>query len=111
MIEPEPLRPSSLTANLPACSDRELFTSLLDRPGVRIERIVSFGQTTPAEAPYDQAWDEWVLLVEGAARLWIEGQDEAVLGPGDHLLIPAHRRHRVTWTASPTVWLAVHLGG
>jgi cupin 2 domain-containing protein len=30
--------------------------------------------------------------------------------PGDWLLIPAHRKHRVDWTTpeEPTVWLAVH---
>jgi cupin 2 domain-containing protein len=32
------------------------------------------------------------------------------LQPGDHLIIPAHRRHRVEWTHpdQPTVWLALH---
>jgi cupin 2 domain-containing protein len=32
--------------------------------------------------------------------------------PGDHVHIPAHRRHRVEWTdpAQATVWLAVHHG-
>ena len=91
----------------------ELFATLLERPGIRIERIVSRGHSTPADAPYDQPWDEWLLLVEGAARLWIEGQDEVALDPGDHMLIPAHRRHRVTWTRpdAPTIWLAVHFGG
>ena len=77
---------------------------------MRIERIVSSGQTTPADTPYDQPNDEWVLLLAGAARLWIDGDGERDLVPGDHLLIAAHRRHRVTWTATdrPTVWLAIH---
>jgi len=88
----------------------ELFETLLSRPGVRIERIVSTGQTTPEDAPYDQAHDEWVLLLCGEASLWIEDEGEIRLKPGDHLLIPAHRRHRVTRTAVPTVWLAVHFG-
>ncbi|WP_238995822.1 cupin domain-containing protein [Sphingomonas solaris] len=59
---------------------------------------------------YDQDRDEWVLLVEGGARLSLEGEGEIVLGPGDHLLIPAHVRHRVTWTdpARRTIWLAIH---
>jgi cupin 2 domain-containing protein len=109
----DPVQAASLFSDISGAARDELFTALLERPGVRIERIVSFGHTTPADAPYDQAWDEWVLLVEGAARLWIEGQDEVALGPGNHLLIPAHRRHRVTWTAPdvPTIWLAVHFGG
>ena len=89
----------------------EILTELLRRPGVRIERIVSTGQTTPADRPYDQSHDEWVLLLAGGARLWLEGDGERPLVPGDHLLIPAHVRHRVTWTAQDvaTVWLAVHL--
>jgi cupin 2 domain-containing protein len=103
---------SNLFADLPAAGGEELFTELLRRPGIRIERIVSTGQITPADAPYDQGHDEWVLLVSGAARLWIEGEAEFDLVPGDYLLIPARRRHRVTWTTpdGPTVWLAVHFG-
>jgi cupin 2 domain-containing protein len=85
---------------------------LLARPGVRIERIVSFGHITPIDAPYDQDHDEWVLLLRGSASLWIDGDGEQDLRPGDHVLIPAHCRHRVTRTAlnEPTVWLAIHFG-
>ncbi len=91
-------------------ADGETFTALLSRPGVRIERIVSTGQSTPEDAPYDQDHDEWVLLLTGAAGLWIDGEAERDLRPGDHVLIPAHRLHRVTWTAQtePTIWLAIH---
>jgi cupin 2 domain-containing protein len=101
---------SNLFKNLPVGGDAEVFTELLAREGVRIERIVSTGQSTPADKPYDQAHDEWVLLLAGAAGLWIEGEGERELRPGDHVLIAAHRRHRVTWTATgePTIWLAVH---
>jgi cupin 2 domain-containing protein len=103
----------NLLADLPTRGGVETFTELLRRPGVRIERIVSTGQVTPPDRPYDQPHDEWVLLLTGAARLWLEGASERILAPGDHLLIPAHVRHRVTWTAidRPTVWLAVHLEG
>jgi cupin 2 domain-containing protein len=90
----------------------EAFTTLVDQPGLRIERIVSTGQTTPERQWYDQETDEWVLLVEGSARLRIEGESEdRVLAEGDWILLPAHCRHRVTWTRAqpPVVWLAVHL--
>jgi len=101
---------SNLLADLALLGPDESFATILERPGVRIERIVSHGQTTPADAPYDQAGDEWVLLVQGAARLWLDGAGERALAPGDHLLIPAGCRHRVTWTSpgEPTIWLAVH---
>jgi cupin 2 domain-containing protein len=52
--------------------------------------------------------------VAGAARLQFEGEDRPVeLRPGDHVAIPARRRHRVEWTTpdEPTVWLAVHHEG
>jgi cupin 2 domain-containing protein len=101
----------NLFDDLPARAHEEIVTELLLRKDVRIERIVSTGQSTPADKPYNQDHDEWVLLLTGSAGLWIEGQGERGLRPGDHVLIPAHCLHRVTRTANsgPTVWLAVHL--
>jgi cupin 2 domain-containing protein len=100
----------NLFAELPDHADEEMFTEVLSRPGVRIERIVSTGQFTPADKPYRQGHDEWVLLLAGSAGLRIEGEDERSVRPGDHVLIAAHRSHWVTWTAKnePTIWLAVH---
>jgi cupin 2 domain-containing protein len=49
---------------------------LLWRKGLRIERIVSTAQRTPADKPYNQEYDEWVLLVFGSAGLWIEGESD-----------------------------------
>lgn len=101
----------NLLADLPDARGAECFETLLAKPGVRIERIVSRGQVTPEHAPYEQAHDEWVLLLAGAARLWLDGSGERALSPGDCLLIPARVRHRVTWTPGEreTVWLAIHL--
>jgi cupin 2 domain-containing protein len=91
--------------------EAEIVDVLLERPNVRIERIVSTGQATPEGEWYDQETDEWVLVVAGAARLRIESEDkDRDLGEGDWIFLPAHCRHRVTWTQAlpPTVWLAVH---
>ena len=101
----------NLLSNLPAHADSEIFTEVLLRKDVRIERrIVSTGQSTPADRPYRQGHDEWVLLLGGSAGLRIEGEGERDLRPGDHVLIAAHRAHWVTWTAKdqPTIWLAIH---
>ena len=99
----------NLMADLPAKSIDEITTLLLAHSGVRIERIVSTGQATPLDAPYVQPHDEWVLLLAGAAGLKIE-EAEYSLSSGDCILVPANRRHWVTWTAAgePTVWLAIH---
>lgn len=99
----------NLLDDIPAHADREIFTDVLLRERVRIERIVSTGQSTPADQPHRQRHDEWVLLLAGLAGLRVEGEGERNLRPGDHVLIPAHRAHWVTYTANePTIWLAVH---
>jgi cupin 2 domain-containing protein len=90
----------------------EELTDLLKRPGVRIERIVSTGQASPPGFWYDQPHDEWVILLSGAAGLAVDGEGERRLKPGDYAFLPAHKRHRVTFTSAdqPSVWLAVHIG-
>jgi cupin 2 domain-containing protein len=106
------VKAGNLLAGLPAQPlAKEKVEILLERPGLRIERIVSTGQVTPQGRWYDQEGDEWVLLVKGGARLRLEHEaDDRALGPGDFILLPAHCRHRVTWTdeTGPTVWLAIH---
>lgn len=90
----------------------EMFDTLLEDGAVTIERIVSTGQTAPESGWFDQPDDEWVCILEGAARVEIEGEaDELTLTRGAWLFLPAHCRHRVTWTQAdpPTVWLAVHI--
>jgi cupin 2 domain-containing protein len=92
----------------------EIFDVLLSDAGTKIERIISTGQRTSDGDWYDQAKDEWVVLLSGAARLRLEDEaEERTLLPGDWVLLPAHCRHLVTWTQAqpPTVWLAVHTGG
>ena len=88
----------------------EIFESIIKNDNILIERIISTGQTTPDDYWYDQEKDEWVILLKGEAKILIEGSKEIELLPGDYLLIPAHQRHRVTYTHKdiPTVWLAIH---
>lgn len=99
----------TLQHGIPTALPDELITTLCASPGARIERIVSRGHRSPAGFWYDQAQDEFVLLVQGAARLEVEGRGELSLQAGDWLDLPAHTRHRVSWTdpARDTIWLAV----
>jgi cupin 2 domain-containing protein len=99
----------NLFADFPTELPEELIETLVESKSVRIERIVSRGHASPAGFWYDQPQAEWVVLLRGAARLRFEDQ-LVELRPGDWIHIPAHRRHRVEWTAAdePTVWLAVH---
>lgn len=90
---------------------REVEEWLVARPGLRIGRIVSAGQASPEGFWYDQAEEEFVLLLAGAAGLEIEGEAAPRrLGPGDWVHLPPRCRHRVAWTQAepPTVWVVVH---
>lgn len=106
-------KPGNLLAQLPRELPEEFFETIAERGEVCIERIVSSGHATPEGYWYDQAWDEWVLVLTGSAGLLLEGETSPrALVPGDYLMIPAGRRHRVEWTDADlhTVWLAVHFG-
>jgi cupin 2 domain-containing protein len=101
----------NLFANLPSALSAEQIEILHTASGIKIERIVSHGQSSPDGFWYDQADDEWVLVTAGAATIQIEGEREPrVMKAGDYLNIPTGTRHRVSWTdpSQPTIWLAVH---
>lgn len=89
----------------------EIFETLYEKPGIKIERIVSTGQSTPEGEFYDQATDEWVVLLTGSAELSYPDTGERLrLTAGEYVFIPARRRHRVESTSSDPacVWIAVH---
>ncbi len=91
----------------------EFFQDLIRSQHFRLERIVSRGHRSPDGFWYDQEQDEWVMVLKGRAALSLEGIDEIlILNPGDHVNIPAHRKHRVEWTEpkEDTIWLAIHYG-
>lgn len=98
--------------DLPDASQAEVVETLCEAAGGTVERIVTQGQPTPAGEWYEQPADEFVILLQGAARLRFEDEPaDRRLQPGDYVRIEAGRRHRVTW-ADPkqvTLWLAVHL--
>jgi len=105
-------KPTNLFSELPSSLPEELIEQLVDAPGVRIERIVSTGHASPPGFWYDQAEAEWVVVLRGEATLEFEDETQ-MLKPGDYILIPPHRRHRIISTSlkEPTVWLAVFFGG
>lgn len=103
--------PASLFADIPQQLPDELCQTLLEKPNIRIERILSLGHASAENNWYDQSQDEWVLLLQGHARLEFIDSEQVDLRPGDYLFLPAHRRHRVAWTSSnqTCIWLAIHL--
>lgn len=101
---------ANLLKSLPEALREECFDTLLEAEHVAIERIVSHGHASPPSGWYDQPRHEWVVVLKGKGVVAFEHGEEVTLGPGDHLNIPSHTRHRVAWTDpdEETVWLAVH---
>jgi len=91
--------------------DQELFEPLLHHQAVRIERIISKGPETLSLHWDEQAWDEWVILLQGEAVLEQASGEKIALRSGEIVWIPAGCRHRVVDVSSdpPAIWLAVHI--
>lgn len=90
--------------------EQEFVETISGGDEVRVERIISHGHTTPEGTWYDQESDEWVVLIQGKAKLQWADDTTVSLQAGDSLFIPAHKRHRVIKTTEnpPCVWLAIH---
>lgn len=84
----------------------EQFDSLIKTENIHIQKITSYGQTS--DKWYESNTDEWVLLLEGEGHLIYEDGKEIKLLKGEHLCIPKMKRHKVIYTSSPAIWLAIH---
>lgn len=73
---------------------------------VVVEQILSGDLAEPVD--YDQDHDEWVVLLRGTAELDVDGET-MTLAPGDWVLIPRRKPHRLLETSRGASWLAVHL--
>ncbi|HIZ83266.1 MAG TPA: cupin domain-containing protein [Firmicutes bacterium] len=96
------------TPSLPPLPADEITEVLMQTDTCRVERILSWGQTSPDGFWYDQDEDEWVVLLQGEAELDF-GHERVRLQTGQSYMIPAHARHRVTYTSAqpPCIWLCV----
>jgi cupin 2 domain-containing protein len=84
----------------------ELFKTLSKLRQIKIERILSSNR--PDDTLYDQAHDEWVVLVRGTATLEV-ASETVELEEGDYLVLTAHTPHRVLAASAGALWLAVHV--
>jgi cupin 2 domain-containing protein len=94
---------------IPDDLSKEAVELLLQSDSVRIERIVSMGHKSPDTGWYDQAQNEWVIVLKGNAAIAFENDATVNLEQGDYINLPAHTKHRVSSTSptTETVWLAV----
>ena len=88
--------------------NKEKFFEIFKNETIKIEKIVSNGQTSPQNFWYEQDKNEFVLVLEGFAILEFENR-EVELKKGDCLNIKAMEKHRVKFTSldESTIWLAI----
>jgi cupin 2 domain-containing protein len=101
----------NLFSNIPEVFSEEIFNTIFEDNNLKIERIISLGNCTSKDQWLEQDRDEWVLLIQGNARLLFKESSLMLeLKKGDHVLIKANTKHRVEWTdpRQKTVWVAVH---
>ncbi len=96
--------------SIPDNLDEEIFEQLIQSDNVKIERIISKGHRSPKSGWYDEEQNEWVIVLKGEAVISFENEIDVNLKAGSHINIPAHKRHKVSWTdpKTETIWLAVH---
>ena len=87
---------------------QEQFFELIKNENIKIEKIVSNGQSSPINFWYEQKENEFVLILKGNAILEYEDK-EVILKEGDFVNIKAFTKHRVKYTNKdePTIWLAI----
>lgn len=88
----------------------EIFEDIIKTKDLKIERIVSYGHTSPKSGWYESEKNEWVIVLKGEAVLSFENSQDVTLKRGDYINITAFTKHKVSWTLpnAETVWLAIH---
>lgn len=91
-------------------SKGEFFETLVESSKVKIERIISKGNSDAENIWYNQDKDEWVILIQGSATIAFENNEIVDLKTGEHLFIPRHKKHRITKTSiqPECIWIGVH---
>ena len=100
---------SNIFDKIPDNIDKEIFNDIVKTKKLRIERIISKGQTSPDSGWYDQDENEWVMVIEGCGVIAFFDGSKIKLNKGDYVNIPKHTKHKVIWTDTNniTLWLAI----
>lgn len=99
---------NNIFKNIPGFSENELFEEIFKTKNFRVEKITSFGNSSPTDFWYNQKENELVFLLRGSATIQFR-KEKIFLEEGDYITIPAHMKHRVDQTDKneATVWIAV----
>ena len=103
--------PKNIFSDIPLDFKEEFIEPLVKDSNVKIARIVSRGHRSARDFWYNQDVNEFVLVLEGEAKLKFKDEKKiAHMRKGDYMIIPVHKEHRIQWTSKneDTLWLTVH---
>ena len=100
----------NIFTQIPKNLTEEIFEDIIKTDSLKVERIVSYGHTSPKLGWYKSEQNEWVIVLKGEAILSFENETDVKLITGDYINIPASKKHKVSWTLpnEETVWLAIY---
>lgn len=103
------MRTKNIFSNIPDKISNEIIETILNSEYLRVERIISKGQSSPTNFWYNQSENEWVIVLEGKSMIKFDDESIVTLHKGDYLFIPAFKKHRVEWTDPNqiTIWLTI----
>ncbi len=83
---------------------KEVVQALICAGDRRSEQIITHGYASAPVFWHDQPQHQWVIVLQGAARLQFE-EGMLEMKVGDFIIIPAFKKDRVDWTTpnEPTV--------
>lgn len=84
---------------------KEIVEILKENENVKIEKIISTGQTTDW---MEQEQEEFVMLIQGEAIIEYENKKQE-LSAGDTVIIKKNEKHRVAYTSENPccIWICV----
>ena len=82
----------NIFSNIPSELPNEIFEDIIITEKLRVERIVSKGQTSPDIGWYDQSENEWVIVLSGYGVIKYISGVKVILKQGDYLNIPSSRK-------------------
>ncbi len=99
----------NIYSDIPGTLPEEVFEDILKTKHLRVERILSYGHSSPAQGWYDQTEHEWVMVLKGQGVIEFEDGNIVTLSAGDFINIAAGVKHKVLQTSpnEVTVWLAI----
>jgi len=96
--------------NYPENISEEIFEEIIQGNTFKMERIISPHLPKGDSKWYNQRNNEYVILLQGEAKIELVDSEIISLKKGDGFLIKSFTKHRVAYTSKNplAIWLTIH---